>query len=113
PGPTPPSGWRSRPDGRGRPGFPTPGPRAPGRALQLRDVPHQAAARRGRPGPGNLPASLQVFSPLPAGNPPPGLVVPNSEKYIFDVLPGPRARDGGRGGWRPRLGPADVSRRPG
>src|SRR5262245_2609506 len=113
PGITPPGGWRSRPDGHGRPGLPAPGPATPGRALQLRDVSDQAAAGRGRPGPGDLSPGLQVLPPVPAGNPSPGLVVPNSEKYIFDVLPGPRARNGGRGGRRSGLGCPDVSRRPG
>src|SRR4030095_16821765 len=103
---------RSRPE-HGRSRLPGSGAPASRRALQLRDVPDQAAARRGRPGPGDVSQGLPVLPPVSAGNPPPGLVVPNLEKHVPDVLPGSRTGGSGRGGWRPRLGPSDVSRCPG
>src|SRR4029450_2361629 len=93
-------------DGRSR--LSAPGPGAPRRALQLRDVPHEAAPRRRRSRPGDISTGVPVLASLPAGNPPPGLVVPNPEKHVPDVLPGPRARIAGRGGWRPRVGRPEV-----
>src|SRR5262245_29392376 len=80
-------------------------------ALQFRDVSHpQPLGIRG-PRAGDVPARLPLFTPLPAGNPPPRLAVSNSEKHVSHVLPAARAGAGSGGRRCAGLGRPDVPRR--
>src|SRR3989441_8483909 len=84
---------------------------APGRALQLRDVPDPEPSGGRRPRPGNLSAGFPIFPPVSAGNPSPRLAVSNFEEHLLDLLSASRAGIRARRGRCPHLGCPDVSRR--
>src|SRR5207249_8598355 len=64
---------------------PAAGAAASQRALQLRRLSDPQPARSRRSRSGDVPASLPLLAPLRAGNPPPGVVVPDPEEHVSHV----------------------------